>query len=334
MAQYNSCGMNSKFYFFFFILCSLVLSLTQYNVAQSYKPIIQSLPAPTDQQQSQNTSSSEQPAPVSASEPLPSAPIASVTENTALGPLPIIAEDGTTPFQAYAYPPVSKDSFAKRAFIIHSLGLQESLTQQIIDQLPPEITLAFSPYAPNLNDWVQKARNKGHEVLLQLPIQSEDAVFDPGPYGLKADLPPDENLEKLTWTLSRMTGYLGVITIAPTELGDGTTGPFASVLQDLNKRGLLLVTPTSDSTATLTALLRYYAAITKNEIPDMTSTDLVYLLDNLASPTTDISTPQIVAMAPSPAVIQALIQWFAQQPQPSAHYFSPLSYLVKDNAKP
>lgn len=56
--------------------------------------------------------------------------------------------------------------------IITDLGLDSTLTEQAIRELPASVMLGFSSYAKTINQWIQPARAAGHHVLLQ--INKED----------------------------------------------------------------------------------------------------------------------------------------------------------------
>jgi polysaccharide deacetylase 2 family uncharacterized protein YibQ len=138
---------------------------------------------------------------------LPQAPIAGFFAPGPGGPLPIIAQDGRTPFQAYARP-FSSNGRPKVALVIGGLGLNARATQTAILTLPPQITLSFVPYAEGLQGWIDLARAHGHEVLLETPMEPLDYPDnDPGPYTLMADGAGPETAKKLDWILSRATGY-------------------------------------------------------------------------------------------------------------------------------
>jgi polysaccharide deacetylase 2 family uncharacterized protein YibQ len=142
--------------------------------------------------------------------PLPTAPIAGLYAPGPGGPLPIIAADGRTPFDAYKRP-FAANGRPKIAIVIGGLGLNARLTRQAIETLPPEITLSFAPYAEGLQGWIDEARAHGHEVLLETPMEPLDYPDnDPGPYTLMADASPPEIVKKLEWVLSRATGYFGL----------------------------------------------------------------------------------------------------------------------------
>jgi polysaccharide deacetylase 2 family uncharacterized protein YibQ len=141
---------------------------------------------------------------------LPQAPIAGFFAPGPGGPLPIIAQDGRTPFQAYARP-FASNGRPKVSLIVGGLGLNARATQTAIETLRPEITLAFSPYAEGLQGWIDMARAHGHEVLLEAPMEPVDYPDnDPGPYTLMAGAPAPETAKKLEWVLSRASGYFGL----------------------------------------------------------------------------------------------------------------------------
>ena len=138
---------------------------------------------------------------------LPQAPIAGFFAPGPGGPLPIIAQDGRTPFEAYARP-FTPNGRPKIALVVGGLGLNARATQTAIETLPAPITLAFSPYAEGLQGWIDSARAHGHEVLLETPMEPLDYPDnDPGPYTLMADAQPAETAKKLEWILSRASGY-------------------------------------------------------------------------------------------------------------------------------
>ncbi len=142
--------------------------------------------------------------------PLPSAPLAGLTEPSPVGLLPIISKDGRTPYQAYARP-FQSNGKPRVALVVGGLGLNASATKAAIERLPPEITLSFVAYSDGLQGWIDMARANGHEVLLEAPMEPLDAAAnDPGPYALKATGSNDDTVKRLEWILARCTGYFGV----------------------------------------------------------------------------------------------------------------------------
>src|SRR5690606_33996504 len=159
-------------------------------------------------------------------------------EDGPFGPLPRIAPDGRRPFVAYARPFDLADSRPKVAVLLTGLGLQRELVEAVLT-LPGPISLQFSPYAPDLPALVERARQTGHEVLLELPMEPADyPLNDPGPHTLLADGGRDDNLARLDWVLARTTGYVALA---------GVGGRFAesdhagAILDVLARRGLALI---------------------------------------------------------------------------------------------
>lgn len=142
--------------------------------------------------------------------PLAPAPIAGVSRKTADGILPVIGPGGVSPARAYMRP-FKASGRPRVAVIIGGLGLNPELTRQAVETLPPQVTLAFSPYSPNLQEWINRARERGHEVLLEVPMEPEDfPENDPGPHTLRARAQPAETVRRLEWILGRAAGYFGV----------------------------------------------------------------------------------------------------------------------------
>lgn len=139
------------------------------------------------------------------------APDPALVEPGPHGPLPRVGADGRQPWHAYGRPAPAAGDAPRLAVVVGRLGLDRGATEQAIQRLPPEITLAFSPYAFELQAWIDTARAAGHEVLLQVPMEPEDfPANDPGPGTLLLAAEARENEGRLLWLLSQATGYAGI----------------------------------------------------------------------------------------------------------------------------
>jgi hypothetical protein len=162
----------------------------------------------------------------------------SLIETTEAGPLPRIAADGTTPMRAYAAP-VTDTGRPRIAIVIGGLGISAKATSSALATLPPQVTLAFAPYASDVQHWVTEARRRGHEVLLEVPMEPFDFPdSDPGPHTLRAGVGEDANTERLVWALTRFTGYTGVTNLLGGRLLSDPDS-LEPVLTYLARRGLL-----------------------------------------------------------------------------------------------
>lgn len=185
------------------------------------------------------------PVPVSSSssedrKPLPRAPISGLYENGAVGRLPKIGADGRRPAEAYARPHTPNGK-PQVALIVGGLGIKRSLTMQAIEDLPPEVTLSFVPYSSDLQTWVNRARNAGHEVLLELPMEPYDYPnVDTGPDTLLTTLSPDENERRLKVVLGQTTGYFGVINYQGAKLATDSR-VLEPIMEEIHERGLAMI---------------------------------------------------------------------------------------------
>lgn len=130
---------------------------------------------------------------------------------------------------------------ARVAIIVQGLGLNRSATDAAIDSLPPSVTLAFSPYSRNLADWLEKAVEAGHEVLVEVPMESKRyPADDPGPLGLLLSLDQIQNVERLTEILSEAGSSVGILDTTGTRFRESTEH-MNLVMNNLDARGLFYV---------------------------------------------------------------------------------------------
>ncbi len=91
--------------------------------------------------------------------------------------------------------------------IIKGMGLSSSSTSEALE-LPKEITMGFSPYSPSLVEWVKKAKATGHEVVLNIPMETKDFHTDnPGPYSLLSQSTDEDNSTRLKMLLGLTKDY-------------------------------------------------------------------------------------------------------------------------------
>jgi len=154
------------------------------------------------------------------------------------GPLPIRAADGRRPVDVYARP-WSGARGARVAIVIGGLGVSQTGTQKAIEELPAEVTLAFASQGNSIGRWMQAARRKGHEIVMQVPLEPFDyPTIDPGRHTLTVANSAQENLENLRWTLSRTTNYTGIMNYMGARFV-ADQAAMAPLMAELGKRGLL-----------------------------------------------------------------------------------------------
>ena len=167
-----------------------------------------------------------------------------LSEQGTYGPLPKIGKNGRKPSDAYARPfaiPKTNRPAGYVAILIGGMGLSQNATANAIAKLPADISLSFAPYGANLNGWVKKARGRGHEIALELPLEPFDYPDnDPGPYTLLTTSAENENLDRLNWLLSRATDYALVTNYQGAKF-TGSDAAMTPFLKALSERGLIFV---------------------------------------------------------------------------------------------
>lgn len=167
-------------------------------------------------------------------------PDRAMIEQTADGPLPKRDASGRRPFDAYARP-WSNARGARVAIVIGGLGVSQTGTQQAINKLPPEVTLAFASQGNSVGRWMTTARQRGHEILMQLPMEPFDYPnVNPGQNTLTVDGAGGENSDRLHKVLSRTTNYTGVVNYMGGRFVSETSA-MQPLLEELGKRGLMFV---------------------------------------------------------------------------------------------
>ncbi len=105
-----------------------------------------------------------------------------LVESTPFGPLPRIADDGRTPVKVYGGSAPAVGKKFRIAIVMLGFGASGDATTAALAGLPTEVTVGFVPRGGDIQNWVNEARSRGHEVLLELPMEPYDYPdSDPGP---------------------------------------------------------------------------------------------------------------------------------------------------------
>ncbi len=135
------------------------------------------------------------------------------------------------------------------AIVVTGLGVGQAATAGATARLPAAVSLAFLPYGGEAERAAARARDAGHEVFLQLPMEPFDYPdSDPGPQTLLTALKGPENADRLAWALARFPGYVGVANFMGSKLMADPA--FEPVLREIGARGLGFL---DDGTAPKTA---------------------------------------------------------------------------------
>jgi uncharacterized protein len=171
------------------------------------------------------------------------APDRRLAERSRHGLLPKLGPDGLRAADVYARPVTARERAApvRIAIVVGGLGISAGVTQDAIQKLGPTVSLAFAPYGPDLERQAARAREDGHEVLLQAPMEPFDYPDnDPGPHTLTVSLPLEQTADRMQWLMSRFAGYVGVVNFMGGRLMSSELA-LPPVLKEIGGRGLLFL---------------------------------------------------------------------------------------------
>lgn len=143
---------------------------------------------------------------------LPQSPLPDLHEWRSSRRLPVIGPNGEEIADAYARPFYGRNGQPTVSLVLGGLGINYTHTASAIDELPPEVTLSFAPHARGLQTWINRAREAGHEVLIELPLEPYNyGRVRPHANTLRAASDPVTNTSNLEQILALGHGYFGVI---------------------------------------------------------------------------------------------------------------------------
>jgi len=124
--------------------------------------------------------------------------------------------------------------------MIDDMGVSVQNSRDVM-ALPGPLTLAFLPYAKNLPDMTADAREKGHELMIHVPMEAMNGDMDLGAVALKANMSgADMNTELTEKVFTAFEGYKGI----NNHMGSRLTQDSAAmklVMKHLKQRGLYFV---------------------------------------------------------------------------------------------
>ena len=98
---------------------------------------------------------------------------------------------------------------AKVAIVIDDMGYHRELGERLMD-LDLKLSFAFLPHAPHTRVLAQKARARGHDILLHLPMEPRDSRWDPGPGKLSVAMTREEISRRFNEDLADVPFVVGV----------------------------------------------------------------------------------------------------------------------------
>ncbi len=143
------------------------------------------------------------------------------------------------PWRQYAVAPPDIGKRPMIAIIIDDMGIDRKRSAKAAELRPP-LTLSFLTYADDLDDQAERARRRGHELMLHVPMEPGSDKVDPGPNVLMSRLSPSELDRRLQWSLGRLKGYVGINNHMGSLFTTSRAG-MTMVMWELKRRGLLFL---------------------------------------------------------------------------------------------
>jgi polysaccharide deacetylase 2 family uncharacterized protein YibQ len=246
------------------------------------------------------------------------------------GMLPRIGADGRTAIRVYGREFDRRDTRPRIGIVVADIGLSASATDDAIRRLPPAVALAVSPYALRPAQAAERARERGMETLVSIPLEPTGyPLNDPGDRALLTGRPMAENLDQLDWSLARFQGYVGAIGVVAGMRGERFAAlPEAiGALQDaLLRRGLLYLDPRPGAASPARAWGRAVDVLIDE--PARTRHEIDRRLAELEQVARDRGAALGLAGAPTSVLVEGISAWAAGLDQRGL-VLAPVSVLIR-----
>ncbi|HET6158524.1 MAG TPA: divergent polysaccharide deacetylase family protein [Dongiaceae bacterium] len=211
------------------------------------KPVADAAPKPVPAPRIVEPASLPAPAPTLGEEAAEAAPVAPVKpappqseiQVASIAPLPPVTADGQAAWLKNSVAFVAPPGRPLIAVVLDDVGVARGHAELAID-LPAIVTLSFMTYADGVADMAARARAKGHELMLHVPMEPLDGALDAGPHALTVGASDSELLKRLSWDLDRFPGYIGINNHMGSRFTQDERG-MRVVLEELKRRNLLFL---------------------------------------------------------------------------------------------
>lgn len=195
------------------------------------------------------------------------------------------------------------------AVVVDDLGLNRRNTAAL-NELAGPLTLAFLPYAGELERQTRAARTAGHELLLHMPMEPLGTDW-PGPDALLSSLGDAEFVSRMQKNFASFSGFVGLNNHMGSRL-TADRGRMARIMEELRRRDLLFLDSktTPGSVGLLEARSQGVPSVQRDVFLD-NEIDLQHVLRQLRR-TEQLATRRGYAIAighPHDVTIEALRRW-------------------------
>jgi polysaccharide deacetylase 2 family uncharacterized protein YibQ len=124
------------------------------------------------------------------------------------------------------------------AIVIDDMGPGMANSRRAVMNLPAAVTLSYLPYAEHLQQQTQEAYERGHELIVHMPMEPDNLKGNnPGPDALLTSLPTEENVRRFKKNLDQFQTYIGVNNHMGSRMTASETA-MRPIMQVLKERGL------------------------------------------------------------------------------------------------
>ena len=194
--------------------------------------------------------------------------VAGLHESTPFGMVPVVRKnDNLTAFKAYQteFVPLA-DTRAIISLVMVDFGLSQSTSEKAIVNLPEPVTFSLSPYSRDAQKMTTSARQGGHEVWLNVPIQHGGfGIDDSGSLSILVNAGIDQNKSRLLTSLGKATGYAGVIDLDTPAFSDAAAD-LENIYSAIAERGLALAQGNPKDTVTGAFAASHKAPFIQNDV--------------------------------------------------------------------
>lgn len=272
--------------------------------------------------------------PVQSKKSLVAAPAPEVTETVDGVRIPKRGAHDVTAASLYAHRFTRKPEQILISFLVIDAGIDPQ-SVGLLMALPPQISIAYSPYSRAQTNFSEQLRSVGHEAWTMLPTMNDRYPNDdPGPLGIIGQMPSEEVLRRTKLLMGAVAGSVGFV-MPPDEtvsLHAGTLGP---AIAEISARGLrLFATHPTHSISQLSNTKGIEEIIRRADLNLDPTPDEAQIRSKLAGilEAAKAKGEYSVILTARPQSLQLLAEWLKQIKLAEPYALAPLSalYLPKD----
>ncbi len=140
------------------------------------------------------------------------------------------------------------------AIVLDDMGINRKQSERVVKNLNSSVTLSYLPYSANVQEQVDAAIKRGHEIILHLPMEPERETANPGPNHLSVDMTEEQIQKNLLINLEGFRGYVGVNNHMGSKFSRNLFG-IGVVMEEIKKCGVFFL----DSRTTLHSVIEKVA---------------------------------------------------------------------------